>query len=102
MNRIIAIIFVILSFVLYAGNNCLIERTPVEAVATERGWMLERDYDFVNGRDAAFKELIISGRVLTNSKIPHIAGVNGDLVVRLALPSKASTLKTHATITNFA
>ena len=102
MNRIIAIIFVILSVVLYAGNNCFIERTPVETVATERGWVLERDYDFVNGRDAAFKELIISGRVLANSKIPHIAGVNGDLVVRLALPSKASTLKTHATITNFA
>ncbi len=101
----LSFLFIFISFLsisLFADNICFIERTPVEAVTTEHGWMLERDYDFVNGREAAFKEIIISGRVLANSKIPHIAGVNGDIVVRLALPSKASILKAHATITNFA
>ena len=86
----------------YSNNVCFIERTPVEASATDSGWLLERDYDLVNGREAAFKELVVQGRVLANKNSPHISGVNGDIVVRLALPSCASTLKASASITNFA
>ncbi len=85
----------------FAALQCHIERTPVEAVKTESGWKLERDYDLAKAGETAAKELPIAERLFTHDQHPHISGAKGDIVIRLSLPGPAATLKAAATISNF-
>ena len=102
MNRLLVFLLCICAALASAAQKGRIEKTAVELETTEKGWRLERSYDLVNGREAAFKELIPSGRVLVNAQIPHIAGINGDQLLRIEVPSQIDTLKASAVITNFA
>ncbi len=104
MKKALAALLCILSASVLAQNIGFIEKTPVEVEIDGENWKFARDYDLANvtARASALKEISPSGRFLTHPQHGHITGFNGNIVIRLSMPSSVETLKAYGEITNYA
>ena len=102
MKNALAILLALFATTMLAQNIGFIERKPVEVEIEGENWKFSRDYNLATAKDDALKEISPTGRFLTHSKFKNITGFNGDILIRLSMPSSIETLKAYGEITNYA
>lgn len=98
-KTVIAFVFACI-YATFAQNAAQLERVSVELERNGNTWKLERNYDFINGRETVQKELDISS-FKTHPDYAHINGYNNDVVIRISLPYVIENLKTNGEIANY-